>query len=243
MQTPAFIAVQIAGAKLLLIDTGARANQARQQGFLGHFKREDSDWLRVFRIQGDVLSDVQGKRRFAHGGAGGQNEELAAVQAAGHFVQLEKSSGNAFVSLAGVKKGVEAALEGFDDAIGADERVFIDGLAHLQQGFFGVGADNVGVVLADQGLVTQLLADENDVPQLRLFMNDADIAVKVNQLRQAIVQRDDVAESIDRFELALAHELVRKTDAVDTLTTLEEFSHAGENAAMLFEAEVLGLEA
>ncbi len=61
-------------------------------------------------------------------------------------------------------------------------------------------------------------------------------------MRKAVVERDQVAEAVAGFELALLHQLVGYGDAVDALAALVEFGHALEDAAMFLQAEVGGLD-
>jgi len=62
------------------------------------------------------------------------------------------------------------------------------------------------------------------------------------KLRQSVVERDQVAEAIDRLQLAVLHQFIRQRDAIDALTSLVQISHPQENALVLFQAEVFGCE-
>ena len=59
---------------------------------------------------------------------------------------------------------------------------------------------------------------------------------------QAVVERNQVAEAVAGFELVELHELVGHGDAVDVLAALLQLAHAAEDAAMLLQAEVVGLQ-
>ncbi len=50
---------------------------------------------------------------FAHGRARGEDEEVAAVHAAGHLVELGEAGADALDALAGVEEGVDAAFVAF----------------------------------------------------------------------------------------------------------------------------------
>ena len=78
--------------------------------------------------------------------------------------------------------------------------------------------------------------------QTGAVLDEADVAIEVGDLREAVVERNQVAEAVAGFELAEFHELVGDGDAIDVLAALVEIAHAAEDAAMLFEAEVVGLE-
>ena len=78
--------------------------------------------------------------------------------------------------------------------------------------------------------------------RIGLVLDDADVAVEIGNLRQAVVERDEVAEAVAGFELVELHQLIGDGDAVDLLAALLQLAHAPEDAAVLFQAEVVGLE-
>ena len=63
-----------------------------------------------FSFERHVLRDVQRQRGLAHGRPRRQDEQIAAVQAAGHLVELGESGADALDALAGIEEGVDAAL-------------------------------------------------------------------------------------------------------------------------------------
>ena len=105
-----------------------------------------------------MLRDVQRQRRFSHGGPRGQNHQLAFMQAAGHFVQLQEAGAEAFDALAGIEKGVDAALELVENALGIHQRIAGARVAQLEQALFGAGENLVGLLFADDAAVDQLAA-------------------------------------------------------------------------------------
>ena len=68
-------------------------------------------------LERDVLRDVQRERGLSHGGARGEDEQIAAVQAAGHLVELGEAGADALDALAGVEEGVDAAFVALDDLV------------------------------------------------------------------------------------------------------------------------------
>ena len=52
---------------------------------ISRLKTATMAWL----VDGGVLGDVDGEGGFAHGGAGGDDDELAFLQAAGHAVEAQ----------------------------------------------------------------------------------------------------------------------------------------------------------
>ena len=205
--------VEIAVAELLAIDAGGGAEHAGEQRLLGHFQREDGDGL--LELQGNMLGDVQGERGFAHGGPRGDDAKIAAVHAAGHFVELGEAGADALDALAGVEEGADAALIALEDLAWVEEAGLDLRIAEFEEGLFGAGEDFAGLFLAEQGAVHHVLRGEDDAPQDGLVFDDADVAVEVGNLREAVVERDEVGEAVAGFQLVELHELVGDGDAVD----------------------------
>ena len=90
--------------------------------------------------------------------------------------------------------------------------------------------------------VDQVLRGEDDAPQDRLVLDDLDVAVEGEDLRQAVVERDQVAEAVERFELILLHQLVGDGDAVDSFPALRQIVHAREDAAVLLKREIVRIQ-
>ena len=90
--------------------------------------------------------------------------------------------------------------------------------------------------------VHHLLGREDDAPQQGLVLDDADVALEVENLRQPVVERNQIAQAIAGFQLAVAHQLIGQRDAVDLLGALAQAAHALENAAVLLQAEVVGFQ-
>ena len=80
---------------------------------LRHFEREDGH--RLLQLERHVLRDVQRQRGLSHRRPRRQDEQVAAVQPAGHFVELGEAGADALDALAGIEEGVDAALVAFED--------------------------------------------------------------------------------------------------------------------------------
>ena len=59
---------------------------------------------------------------------------------------------------------------------------------------------------------------------------------------QPVVERDQVAQAVAGLQLVELQQLVGDGDAVDALAALVQVAHALEDAAVLLQAEVVGLE-
>ena len=87
-----------------------------------------------------------------------------------------------------------------------------------------------------------LLRSEDDAAQNGFVFDDADVAFQIRERGQAFVERDQIGDAVHRFELVLLHQLVGDGDAIDALAALVQLAHAQEDAAVLFQAEVVGFE-
>ena len=81
-----------------------------------------------------------------------------------------------------------------------------------------------------------LLRGGDDAPQDGFILDDPDVAVEIGDLRQAVVERDQVAEAVAGFQLVELHQLVGDGDAVDLLAAFLQLAHAPEDAAVLFQS-------
>ena len=131
-------------------------------------------------MRGGVLGDVEGEGGLAHGGAGGEDEQLAGVEAAGHLVELDEAGAEALDALAGVEEAVGAALEGVEDLAGIDEVVLGVGVAEFEQALLGAGEDFGRLVIADEAAVDGLLRGDDQVAEERFILDDADVAFEID---------------------------------------------------------------
>ncbi len=60
----------------------------------------------------------------------------------------------------------------------------------------------------------------------------------MRQLRQSLIQRDQVREAVNRYKLALRAQFIGNRDAVYQFTTLGQIAHPREDPSVLLEAEV-----
>ena len=117
-------------------------------------------------------------------------------------------------ALAGIEKRVDAA--GKLSIMFAGEISYPGArLAEFQQRFFGGSQNLIRLFFANQAAVDHLLRAENQLAQRGLVLDDANVAVEIGDLRQAVVERNQVSQAIDRFQLALLHQLVGQRHAID----------------------------
>ena len=242
LQHAALVLIQIAEPELLLVHVRLGADQTREQLLVRHFEREDRDRPGIFFARGNALRDVERERGLAHGRAGRDDDQLAGMEAAGHLVDLVEPAGEAADAPAGIEKRADAAVELLDDVAGPEQLVLALGVAQFEERFFGVAQDDVRVFLIEHGPLDDRLRADDDPAEERLLLDDAGVAFEVVNLRQPVVERDQVRDAVHRFEVPAPHQLVRHRHAVDAFALLVERQHGVENAFVLFEAEVVGLE-
>src|SRR5689334_5291013 len=192
-------------------------------------------------MRGHVLRNVQRQRRLAHRRTRRQDQQLAAVQAARHFIELGEAGAETAHALAGIQKRVDATRK-FSDYRGWRFQTFAGaGFAEFQQRLFGARQNFVRFLFADQAAVNHLLRAEDQLAQRGLVLDDAYVTIEIAERRQPFIERDQVREPVHRFDLPLLHQLIGERDAVDLFAAVVQVLHARENAAMLFEAEVFVL--
>ncbi len=186
-----------------------------------------------------MLRDVQGQRRLSHRRPGRQDDQLAAMQPAAHLVELGIARADSLDALTRIEERVQPALIFLDHLRRTRQRGFPARIAQLQQTFFGARQDLLGVFFTRQAPVHQMLRSEDDPAQERFVFDDADVTVEIENPRQPVVQRYQIAQAVAGFQLVVAQQFVGQRDAVDALAALVQLHHAVENAAVLLQAEVV----
>ncbi len=75
---------------------------------------------------------------------------------------------------------------------------------------------------------------------MAFFAHDADIAIEIGNLRQAVVEGDQVGEAIHRFQLTAPLQFFGERDAVDLHVAFVKLLHPGENSPVLLQNEIFG---
>ena len=144
--------------------------------------------------------------------------------------------------LLGIEKRVQPAVIVPQDLLGIQQPGLDAVLAQLEQRLFRARQDVAGLLFAQQAAVHHVLRSEDDPAQHRLVLDDPYVGVEVGNLRQAVVERDQVAEPVASLELIELHQLVGYRDAVHPFPALLQFAHPAEDPAVLLQAEVIRLQ-
>ena len=230
-----------AGAHLVGVHAGLRAQHAVEQGFLRHFQREDGDAFAA--LDGGVFGDVDGEGGFAHGGTGGDDDEVGLLQAAGHVVEIGVVSFQAGDASAALEELVEIAAEGLHgDGADVGELLPAALLGEVEDAGFGGVDDLGGGAGLLQGLGDDGVGGVDEAAQHRFVAHDADVVLQRGAARHAVGERGQVAGAADGVEFLVAQQLLGEGDDVDGAVGLGEIGDALVDAAMGVEEKVLGLE-
>jgi hypothetical protein len=102
-------------ADLLGVHAGLRREHAHGELLLGHFQREDGHGNPF--LDGAELGDVEGKGRFPHAGAAGDDDEIRSLEPRGHLVELRESRGDARDELLPLVEALDRAEAVLDDVL------------------------------------------------------------------------------------------------------------------------------
>ena len=217
-------------ADVVEIHPGARAEETGGQLLRAHFQTEDphGDLL----IHRDVLRDVHGQRRLAHGGARRDDDHLARVETVGHVVEFLVPGRNTrhlpavlVEQLDGVKGGADVLLDVGKLGAHAVLRDLEDLLLHvvdegLHVALFLVASDRRGG------------ADRDHLPEEVFFPDDVDVVVGVGGRWQEGLQLSENRGAPDLLEQIPVGNRLGERDQVDRVAGLREFLNDRENRAV-----------
>ncbi len=120
----------------------------------------------------------------------------------------------------------------------------------LAKAVFGEGEDALlgdvddvfGVFGVLDGLSDGVLGDGDEAAQHGLVAHDAHVVLDGGTLGHAVNERGEVCDAADGFDLFAAVELFGEGDHVDGTAGVLQVAHAGEDAAVSVEGEVVGRE-
>ncbi len=185
----------------------------RSSDSLRHFEREDGDDLRV--ADGAVLRDVDGPCGLAHRGARGDDDELAALQAGGHLVELDVVRGEAGDLAALLVERVDRTEAVGDDVGDRGEAALDRGVGYVSELGFDVVEDRGCVLGLVGGGGHALVEDAEELAEQALVLDDADVGLDVGVARDAFGEVREVCGAADGVELLAAVERVHDGDGVD----------------------------
>ena len=217
-------------AHALHVHLGLGAEHAHGQLFGGHFQGEHRRLLA--RANGGVFDDVHAKAGFAHGGAGGDEHQLARVQAGEHIVQFRIAGGHALDAAVVFDQFLDL-LEGIEQH-GLDGLKLLAALAHgdIVDGALGRLKDIARLLLAIVTQVDNALGGADELAQRRLFIDDAYVGAHVGGGRHGARQADEILRPAHRLKLAAAVEFGVQRHQIDGAPRLGKRAHGGIDLAV-----------
>ena len=199
-QPAVVLLVQVAAAEPVRVDARLGRQHAHEQLLLRHFEAEEAD--RHVGLDADVLRDVQHEAGLPHRRARRDEDEVRRLQAGRHLVEIDepgRHAGDQPLVLLQLLDRREAAL----DQVAQRDEPFADPvLGDLEDRLLRPVQDHVGVLLGAVGLGEDPVGGVNQVPQRRLFLDDARVVLDVGAARHAVGERRDVGRPADLLELA-----------------------------------------
>jgi len=112
----------------------------------------------------------------------------------------------------------------------------------LENGRFGVVQYRVGFFFCLEGLLLDGVGLVDEAAQHRFFLDDARVVFDVRDARHAVHQLRQIGGAAGGFQVSLAVQLLGERHQVDGLLRFAKHDHLLEDAAVLVEEKVLGLE-
>ncbi len=240
-ETSPVLVVELTGPHLGLVDAPHRGEHTHDDLLGRHLQREDEH--RLVGGEGRVLAQVHGKGRLAHGGTGRDDDQIRALQAGGHLVQIVVAAGDAghpvvrgLEQLFNLVDGLlQDELEGLGALVGTG--ALLGDLEHLALGKIQqiVGGTSLGLVARFDYLV----GDRDHLPHHRALTHDFGVGVDVGGTRGVLGDLHQIGEATGLFELLGALQLLLQGDEVDGVARIGEAGHGLEDQTVRAAVEIL----
>ena len=182
------------------------------------------------------------KGGLPHGRPGRDDDEIGALQAAGHLVQIGVVRGQSGNALAALQQRIDRSERFLDDFLYAHETAANTFFRELEDGGFGVVKNFLGGVTLIGGAGNGGIGSMDQSAQQSLVANNLDVVLNARPVGDAVHQAGDVADIADGLEFLVTIELFDQRDHVDGPGRFGQIHHAGVNAAMGVERKIFRLE-
>ena len=235
------LVVELAGPHLGLVDAPHRGEHTHDDLLGGHLQREDEH--RLVGGEGRVLAQVHGKGGLAHGGTGRDDDEVRALQAGGHLVQIvvaRRDAGHPVVGgleqLLNLVDGLfENELQGLGTLVGAG--ALLGDLEHLALGEIQQIAG--GTALGLVARLDYLVGDRDHLPHHGALAHDFGVGADVGGARGVLGDLHQIGEATGLLQLLGALQLLLQGDEVDGVAGVGEPVHGLEDQPVGSAVEVL----
>ena len=229
------IVVVAAPAQPLGVDQAFRAEQPLHELVLGHFQGEHRD--RRVVLDGGVLDDVQRERRFAHGWARGEDDEIRPLEARGVAIEIDEAAGDSGQRTRPRLELLDALHRRPDELLDADELFGAAELRHLEDAVLGVVEHFPGGAVAFVDVLDDAGRRFDETAHHRLVAHDLGVIVDVCGRRHDVDQGGDVLHAAGPVEIAAALQLALQRDGIDHVAALGEREHRPIQQAMALLVE------
>ena len=230
----------LAFAQLVAGDARAAGDEALGELDLGHLEREEGD--RLVPLDRHVFGDVRDQRALPHRRAGGDDDQVAGLEAAGHRVDVAEAGGGAgHLGLAGrellqpvdlvVQDVAEDAEVGGLLFVGDFEEEFLGPLGELAR---------FAVALVDPAL--DFLAGAEQPAQQRILLDDLGVVFGVAGGGDFGGQLGDVVFAARFVDLVGLRQRLGDGELVDRLRGGVEVVDRFEDRPVAVEVEVVGVQ-
>ncbi len=237
-----FALADLAAQQPEAVDLGLRRQHAHEQLLLRHFEAEDTGHALARQSVGrgvgrDVLADVQHETGLAHRRAGGDDDEVAGLEAACHLVeigQVAADAGDVGLVLEQLLDLREALLHELPHRHEAGLHAVF---GHREDGALGVVEDEIGVLVGLVGVGDDLVGRVDETAQRGLFLDDARVVFDVGGPRHTVDERGQVRRTAHFLDLARLRQLLAQGHEIDGAAPLGELHHPLEDAAVRIAEE------
>ena len=150
--------------------------------------------------------------------------------------------GQAGDALATLQQSIHRAERFFDDLLHAHEAAADPLFGKLEDCSFSVIQDFFSGIALIRGARNGGVGGVNQPAQQRLVADDLYVVLDARTVRNAVDQSGDVADVANRLQFLALIEFFDQRNHVDRSRGLGQIDHAGEDAAMRIEREVLRLQ-
>ncbi len=229
-----------AAHQAMAVDLGLRRQHAEEQRLLRHFEAEEPDGH--VGLRGHVLCDVEHETRLAHRRAGRDDDQVAGLKAARHLVQVDEAGRRAGDEPLLLEQQLELRVALHDELVHRHEAAAQPVVGDREDRRLRLVQDQVRFLLALIGIRQDAVGGVDQVPERRLFLDDARVVLDVGRTGHAVGERCDVGRATDGIQMPAALQFLLQRDEIDRVVPLVERHHAVEDPPVRITEEVLRVD-
>src|SRR5438105_8631963 len=229
------IVAELAAPQPLRVDESFRTQQPLHELILRHFQRKKGDAGVV--LDGGVLHDVQRQRCFSHGGAGGEDDQIGALEAGRVPIQSDEPAGNPGQRAGSRLELFDALHRRPDELLYPNELFAAPELRDLEDAMLRVVEHFAGGAVPFVDILNDPGRRLDEATQDRLVADDPRVIVDVGSGRDDVGQPRDVFHAAGAVQIAPARQLVAQRHGIDDVAPLGQGHHRAKQQTMSFPVE------